>query len=125
MVEVVPMLETLESGLAIWVTVLKFLLEAISALCVGLGLLSTLRQAWLGREGRQSFAEVRLHFGSWLALALEFQLGADIVATTIAPSFEALGKLALIALVRTFLNYFLQRELEAGTAERPPSPGVE
>ena len=60
------------------------------------------------------FSEIRLHFGTWLALALELQLGADIVGTTVAPSFEALGKLGLIAVVRTFLNYFLQRELEAG-----------
>ena len=104
------MLESMESGLAVCVVILKFILEAISALCVGLGLLSTLRQAWVSRN----FTRIRLHFGSWLALALEFQLGADIVATTVAPSFEALGKLGLIALVRTFLNYFLQRELEAG-----------
>lgn len=116
-----PLLESLEAGLSTCVIILKFVLEAISALCVGLGLLSTLRQAWLGRGGRQSFAQVRLHFGSWLALALEFQLGADIVATTVAPSFEALGKLGLIAVVRTFLNYFLQRELEAGRAERAPT----
>jgi uncharacterized membrane protein len=108
------MLEPLEAGLSVFVTLLKFLLEAISALCVGLGLLSTLRQAWRGWGGARLFSEIRLHFGSWLALALEFQLAADIVATTIAPSFEALGKLGLIALVRTFLNYFLQRELEHG-----------
>jgi len=114
------MLENLEASLAVFVLILKFLLEAISALCVGLGLLSTLRQAWLGRGGRLSFSEIRLHFGSWLALALEFQLGADIVATTVAPSFEALGKLALIAVVRTFLNYFLQRELEAGKKGNEP-----
>ena len=48
---------------------------------------------------------------SWLALALEFQLGADIVATTINPSWQSLGELGLLAVIRTFLNYFLQREL--------------
>ncbi|MDJ0692641.1 MAG: DUF1622 domain-containing protein, partial [Xenococcaceae cyanobacterium MO_188.B32] len=46
-------------------------------------------------------------------LALECQLGADILATTIAPSWEALGQLGAIALIRTFLNYFLNQELEA------------
>ncbi|NET53786.1 MAG: DUF1622 domain-containing protein, partial [Merismopedia sp. SIO2A8] len=62
---------------------------------------------------RQSFPflDVRLQFGVWLALALEFQLGADILATTIAPTFETLGKLGAIALIRTFLNYFLNQEL--------------
>jgi len=53
-----------------------------------------------------------LTFGLWLALALEFQLAADILSTTVSPSFEALGKLALIAVIRTFLNYFLNKELE-------------
>lgn len=55
---------------------------------------------------------VRLRFGIWLALALEFQLGADILATTITSNLEALGKLAAIAVIRTFLNYFLNKELE-------------
>ena len=59
---------------------------------------------------------IRLQFGSWLALALEFQLGADIVATTINPTLQSLGELALLALIRTFLNFFLQKELE--TQER-------
>ncbi len=49
----------------------------------------------------------------WLSVALEFQLGADIANTTIAPSLEALGKLAILAVIRTFLNVFLTRELEA------------
>jgi uncharacterized membrane protein len=48
----------------------------------------------------------------WLALALEFQLGADILSTTVAPTFDSLGKLGILALIRTFLNYFLTRELE-------------
>ena len=95
------------------VDVLKLTLEALSALCVGLGLLSTMRLALTRKE----LSAVRLHFGEWLALALEFQLGADIVGTTIAPSFEALGKLALIAMVRTFLNFFLQRELEQARSQ--------
>lgn len=35
-----------------------------------------------------------------------------MVGTTIYPSFESLGKLAMIVLIRTFLNYFLHQELE-------------
>ncbi len=54
---------------------------------------------------------LRLRFGVWLAIALEFQLGADIVATTVAPTFEVLGRLGAIAAIRTFLNYFLNKEL--------------
>jgi uncharacterized membrane protein len=55
---------------------------------------------------------IRLTFGSWLSMALEFQLGADIVATTVSPSPTHLIQLGVVALIRTFLNVFLGREIE-------------
>lgn len=110
--------EVLEYGLTQCVVVLKFLLEALSALCVALGLASTLKLAFTGWRSDNGFVAIRLRFGSWLALALEFQLGADVVATTVAPTFDALAKLAVLAVVRTLLNYFLQRELRS---EKPDS----
>ncbi|AFY39511.1 protein of unknown function DUF1622 [[Leptolyngbya] sp. PCC 7376] len=55
---------------------------------------------------------VRLEFGLSLALSLEFLLAADIAATAVAPSWEALGKLAVVAAIRTFLNFFLEKEVE-------------
>lgn len=105
----------LELGLAHLVTLVQLVLEMLSALCVTFGLVKTLQFASnQNRRGdhRAAFNQVRLRFGSWLALALEFQLGADILATTLAPTVEELGKLALIAVIRTFLNYFLGKELE-------------
>lgn len=109
-------LHLLEHTLSKIVTLSKFCLEMASVLCVILGFAQTLRLAWRLnlRIGRfQSFNTLRLCFGTWLALALEFQLGADILATTVAPSLESLGQLSLIAVIRTFLNYFLSKELEA------------
>jgi uncharacterized membrane protein len=46
-------------------------------------------------------------------MALEFQLGADIVATTAGPNRDNLIRLAVVAVIRTFLNVFLVRELDA------------
>ena len=99
------------------VTVTEFVLETISVICVIVGLIKTIQLAIaLSRRHRRHtpfpFNQIRLRFGIWLALALEFQLGADILATTVAPSLEELCKLALIAVIRTFLNYFLGKELE-------------
>ena len=48
----------------------------------------------------------------WLVLALEFALAADIVRTAIEPTWKDIGMLASIAVIRTFLNYFLMRDLE-------------
>ena len=51
--------------------------------------------------------------GSWLSMVLQFQLGADIVATTTVPLGANLLQLGAVPLISTFLNVFLARELEA------------
>ena len=55
---------------------------------------------------------IRVQFGSSVAVALELMLGADVLATAVAPSWNDIGKLAAIAIIRTALNYFLERELK-------------
>ncbi|WP_017293617.1 DUF1622 domain-containing protein [Geminocystis herdmanii] len=107
-------MEYLEHGLALIITLLKFLLEAIAVFCILLGVLKTGLLAYRSKYDRSKnlFREIRLEFGMWLVLALEFQLGADIVATSLSSTFDSLGKLIIIALIRTFLNYFLTKELE-------------
>lgn len=62
--------------------------------------------------------EVRLRLGRWLALALEFELGADILRTAVAPTWSEIGQLAAIAAVRTALNFFLQREIDGAERRR-------
>jgi uncharacterized membrane protein len=63
-------------------------------------------------KAARDFNYIRLTLGKYLALALEFQVGADILSTAIAPSWEQIGKLAAIAAIRTLLNYFLTKELQ-------------
>ena len=108
-------MELFEGGLFEIVEILKFGFEAISVLCILLGLIACLRLVFKQPQRLYvpPFIQLRLTLGAWLALALEFQLGADILATTVAPSFEALVVLAAIAIIRTFLNYFLSKEIEA------------
>lgn len=62
--------------------------------------------------------EIRQNLGRSLALALEFLLGADILQTAVAPTWDDIGKLAAIAVLRTGLNYFLAVELK----ETKPEP---
>lgn len=61
-----------------------------------------------GRDRRT----VWLAYSRWLVAGLTFQLAADIVESSIAPSWEAIGMLGAIAVIRTFLNYFLERDVE-------------
>lgn len=97
---------------------LRLILKTLSVLTVLAGLLAILRQLILRRRQATSLRGLRLDLGNWLSMALEFQLGADIVATTISPSGQQLLQLAAIALIRTFLNIFLARE----TAVERPTP---
>jgi uncharacterized membrane protein len=115
-----------DQGLATLAMALRSVLEALSLGTVLLGLLITLRQAWQGwrvrRRGPSAFQAVRLTFGSWLAMALEFQLGADIVATSTSPTGANLVQLGVVAVIRTLLNVFLARDLEAEASHQSLSP---
>ncbi len=90
-------------------------LEIISALVIATGLLQLIFNYFnsLSKEKINLTAEqARIKFGSAVAVALELLLGADVLATAVAPSWDDIGKLAAIATIRTVLNYFLERELK-------------
>ena len=57
--------------------------------------------------------EIWLRFATWILLALEFALAADIVRTAVAPTWDDISKLAVIATIRTMLNYFLAKDIAA------------
>lgn len=56
---------------------------------------------------------VWLQYARWLVIALTFQLASDIIETSVAPTWTDIGQLAVIAIIRTFLNYFLERDIDA------------
>jgi len=60
-------------------------------------------------------------FAGWILLSLEFALGADIIRTAISPTWDDIGKLAVIAAVRTALNYFLAHDLEDAIEMNQPT----
>jgi uncharacterized membrane protein len=70
--------------------------------------------------GHGARKDVWRRFGMWLLLGLEFELAADIIGTVISPSWAEIGELGAIAVIRTFLNYFLERDLEH--ASQPEEP---
>jgi uncharacterized membrane protein len=60
--------------------------------------------------------EIWRRFGVWLLLGLELELAADIIGSVISPTWKDIGELAAIAAIRTFLNYFLEKDLERAEA---------
>ena len=86
--------------------------EILAAVIIGIALVKTLisyiRAFHQSAEGKEA---LRVQFGSSVAVALELLLGADVLATAVAPSWDDIGKLAAIAVLRTSLNFFLEKEL--------------
>lgn len=92
---------------------LKLGVETTGAVIIGIGVLTAVAQfaRALVPPQVESYNRIRLTLARYLALALEFQLGADILTTAVAPSWTQIGKLGAIAVIRTTLNYFLTREM--------------
>lgn len=70
--------------------------------------LKVLLSSGRGHERR----DVWLRYARWLVAGLTFQLAADIIESAITTSWEAVARLGAIAVIRTLLNYFLERDLE-------------
>jgi len=98
------------------------LAEAAAILVVAFGAAQAFVQlvplVFLPRASHGARKAVWRRFGMWLLLGLEFALAADIIASVVAPTWEDIGQLGSIAVIRTFLNYFLEHDLEkAGNPE--------
>jgi uncharacterized membrane protein len=61
--------------------------------------------------GGRPFRDAYLRYARCLVGGLTFQLAADILATSIAPTWDEIGRVGAIAVIRTFLNFFLERDL--------------
>jgi len=100
------------------------MLESLVVLTVAIGALEAIYRILIATVVRRSSSWDRrgvwLGFAVWILLSLEFALGADIVRTAIAPSWEDIGKLGVIALIRTGLGFFLGRDLETVEEETKP-----
>lgn len=82
------------------------------------GILSYVRQLFSRRQHFNSTEVIRLQLGRVLALGLEFTVASDILRTAVAPTRQDILNLGAIVLLRTLLNYFLEREIRQGEQSR-------
>jgi uncharacterized membrane protein len=101
------LLAVIANHVALALETVAVVLVAFGALQALLTLLKALFRPRPAHWGRPIWA----NFGAWLLGGLQFALAADIVRSTIAPTWQAIGELAAIAAIRTFLSYFLERDL--------------
>ena len=55
---------------------------------------------------------MRRELGAHLLLGLEIFIAADIISSVVSPSWDKVGILAVIVVIRTILSYFLEVELK-------------
>ena len=114
-----------------WVAVA---LESAGIVIIGIGaVISTscfLRDWRKTRSFRAPYQAYRGNLGSAILLGLEFLVAADIVGTVVVdPTFENLGVLGLIVLIRTALSFALEVEINGRWpwqhSQRQPTSAVE
>ena len=92
-----------------------FLSQILALLVITIGMLKALRtflmDALFGEESAKAIQESRMELGHSFSLGLGFLIGASILKSAVAPSWDDIGKLAAVIVIRTVLNFFLTLEI--------------
>ena len=92
-------------------TILEFFGVLVIIFGVGLATIFYFRDV-LSRSD-EAYSNYRANLGRGILLGLEILIGADIIATIISPlTWESVGLLGLIVLIRTFLSFSLEAEID-------------
>ena len=100
------------------INAISFLLNIFGALItvwgVILSLFEFIKKEIVAKGGAvlQGNETIRLKLGSYLVLALEFFIAGDIIRTIITPTWEGMGILGAIVVIRTILSYFLTKDIK-------------
>lgn len=65
------------------------------------------------------FNSIRLNLGQTILLGLEFIVAADVIETTIAPDYYALGIVIIVVAIRMILSMSLSKEIALDRANQP------
>ena len=108
-----------------WLTIVSepaiAVIDAIALLVILVGTIEvsfTVARASVRPLGDQLARRAWLRYARWLVAGLTLQLAADIIETSISSNWQTIGRLGAIAVIRTFLNYFLERDVEQQQLER-------
>lgn len=90
-------------------------LLAIIVIVIGMlkASLSFAKDSLFKKESRAALNETRMELGHSFSLGLGFLIGASILKTVVAPSWDDIGKLSAIIAIRTILNFFLTRDTQS------------
>lgn len=115
----------MEEVLAVSANYVGFAVEAMAILIIAIGSIKAFIAAigvfFSSSATHENMRAVWLDYARYLIAGLTFQLAGDIVRTTVAPTWDDIGRLAAIAVIRTFLSYFLERDVEDVRSRRTGS----
>ncbi len=106
-------------------SILIMLVEIMGAFIIASGVI---RAIWhyveqlFGQYHPLDISALRIQLGQSMVLALEFQVAADILKTTLSSTWEDLLRLGAIIVLRTVLNYLLEHELKTLEVSSPFPP---
>jgi uncharacterized membrane protein len=91
------------------------IVDAMALLIISIGTIEAffagVRVLLISSATNEERRKVWVRYARWLIAGLTFQLAADIIGTSVAPNWDSIGRLGAIAVIRTFLDFFLERDL--------------
>ena len=95
--------------------------QMLAMIVIFIGIIKALyvyiRDIIFNKEALVAMTESRLEIGHSFSLGLAFLIGASILKTIIAPTWNDIGQLAAIIGIRTALNYFLLKDVNKLTED--------
>jgi len=99
-----------------YIEVISMLIESLGVIIIGVGSFFFIFRflfLYLFRRKLKTFTQLRRELGKAILLGLEVLVAADIIATvSTEPTMERVLVLGLIVIIRTFLSFALELELE-------------
>lgn len=112
-----------------WLTIVSqpaiVLIDAIALFVILLGTLEvtvSVARASFKPLGDKVARQAWMRYARWLVAGLTLQLAADIIETSISTSWQTIGRVGAVAVIRTFLNYFLERDVAQQQRDCAPAP---
>ena len=113
------------SGLYAVLFILKGIIALIGTVVILVGVLISAYQFFFVKLYRDKAKNkhwdielIRRNLGLTIVLGLEFIIAADVVSTTTAPDYYSVGVLAIVVMIRTFLSYSLNKEINSLTPKQ-------
>ena len=115
--ELLPQVAATIPAIVDWVAIAVFMVGFAKATLAWVS--CELRRGVGPRERQRHIQSIRLSLGGYILLGLEIMIISDVVHSCVHPDLMSLAELGALVVVRTFIGFFLGKELEQLHPEEP------